>query len=104
VEICPKGYPRLAAFLSSENSFSCYRGFSYLHSRVLLTLQDQIVNLERELDQKDLFDAQNGLNGRLASRARDGLESRRDGDERPREQIIEDIRTKLVQYGWWTSG
>ncbi len=101
MEECPIGYSRLAAFLSSESNFSCYRGFSYLHSRVLLILQDQIVALERELDQKDHFDEQNGLGRRLRSRARDDRESRRNGDERPREQIVEDIRIKLVQYGQW---
>jgi hypothetical protein len=99
VEGCPKGYPRLAAFLSSEHSFSIYRGFGYLHSRVLLGLQDQIVSLERELDQKDSFDQQNGLTLRLQSRARDERESCRDGEERPRERILDDIRKKLLEYG-----
>jgi hypothetical protein len=99
VEHCPEGYPRLAAFLSSEDSFSIYRGFGYLHSRVLLNLQDQIVFLERELDQKDSFDQQNSLTLRLRSRARDERESRRDGEERPRERILEEIRRKLVEYG-----
>ncbi len=99
MESCPEGYPRLAAFLSSEHSFSIYRGFGYLHSRVLLSLQDHIVSLERELDQKDSFDQQNGLTRRLQSRARDERESRRDGEERPRDQILDDIRRKLVEYG-----
>jgi hypothetical protein len=99
VEECPEGYPRLAAFLSSENSFSIYRGFGYLHSRVLLGLQDHIVALERELDQKDSFDYENGLKRRLQSRVRDERESRHDGEERPRERILDDIRRKLVEYG-----
>ena len=99
VDDCPNGYPRLAAFLSSQSNFGCYRGFSYLHSRVLLTLQDEIVALERELDRKDELDAQNGFHPRLASRARDERESRRDGDQRTRAQIIDDSRLKLVQYG-----
>ena len=105
MEGCPEGYPRLAAFLSSEQNFSIYRGFGYLHSRVLLGLQDQIVFLERELDQKDSFDQQNGLARRLQSRARDERESRRDDDERPRARILDDIRRKLVEYGslLWSS-
>ncbi|KAF7502685.1 hypothetical protein GJ744_005273 [Endocarpon pusillum] len=98
LESCPEGYPRLAAFLSSENSFSIYRGFGYLHSRVLLGLQDHIVSLERELDQKDSFDQNNGLTRRLQSRARDERESHQDGEERPRDQILDDIRRKLVEY------
>ena len=96
---CPNGYPRLAAFLSSEECFSVYRGFGYLHSRVLLSLQDQIATLERELDQKDSLDQKNGLASRLQSRARDERESRRNGEERPRDHIIEDLQRKLMQYG-----
>lgn len=99
VEKCPEGYPRLAAFLSSEPSFSVYRGFSYLHSRVLLGLQDQIVALERELDQNDSSDKENGLTSRLRSRARDEYIARREGEERSREQILDEIRIKLLQYG-----
>ena len=98
MEACPIGYPRLAAFLSSEHSFSIYRGFEYLHSRVLLGLQDQIVGLERELDTKDKLDQENGVTRRLVSRSRDERESR--GEDRPREQILAEIRGKLVEYGW----
>lgn len=99
MEDCPKGYPRLAAFLSSEDSFSIYRGFAYLHSRVLLGLQDHIVSLERELDTKDSFDEENGLTRRLQSRVRDERESHQDGEERSRKRILEDIRRTLVEYG-----
>ena len=101
---CPNGYPRLAAFLSSEECFSVYRGFGYLHSRVLLSLQDQIATLERELDQKDSLDQKNGLASRLQSRARDERESRRNGEERPRDHIIEDLQRKLIQYGAYLVG
>lgn len=105
VEDCAHGYPRLAAFLSSDKSFSIYRGFDYLQSRVLLGLQDQIAFLERKLDQKDSFDEQNGLTARLRSRARDEHTSRRDGEEPPRDRIFYDIRRKVVEYGrHWSSG
>ena len=96
---CPNGYPRLAAFLSSEASFGVYRAFHYLHARVLLELQDQAVVLERELGQKDSLDQHNGLGDRLQSRARDQRISRRDNEDRPRREILEDLRRTLVQYG-----
>jgi hypothetical protein len=57
------------------------------------------VSLERELDRRDSFDQQNGLTLRLQSRARDVHESRRDGEERSRERILDDIRKKLLEYG-----
>lgn len=96
MENCPEGYPRLAAFLSSEQNFSIYRGFTYLHARVLLGLQDQIVALERELDKKDQLDKNNGFEDRLQSRARDEIE---DTDTRSRLRILNDIRSKLGEYG-----
>ncbi len=98
MESCPQGYPRLAAFLSSEQNFSIYRGFSYLHARVLLGLQDQLVVLERELDKKDLLDERNGLVERLHSRVRD---EREDMDDRSRSKILDDIRLKLGEYGMY---
>ncbi|MCJ1379749.1 hypothetical protein MMC17_002852 [Xylographa soralifera] len=104
LESCPEGYPRLAAFLSSEYSFSIYRSFGYLHSRVLLGLQDQIVALERELDQKDTLDLANGWQPHLRSRARDERESDRDGDTRARAKILDDIRRKLGEYGAYFHG
>ena len=99
VEECPKGYPRLAAFLSSETSFSLYRGFSYARSRVLLDLQAQITQLERELDRLDCFDSQNGDGGqrRLHSRATDINKPRVDG-ERPRKEVLRDLQEKLGEY------
>ena len=53
VESCPLGYPRLAAFNASEQNFMLYRGFSYVHARLLLDLQTGIQVLERELDEFD---------------------------------------------------
>jgi hypothetical protein len=47
------GYPRLAAFQSSDESFLLYRKFGYLQSRVLLDKQDQLRLLEKELHELD---------------------------------------------------
>ena len=74
-----------------------YRGFSYLHSCVLLGLQDQIATLERELDNKDNMDGRNGLGSRLKCRGRDERESGSDG--RTRMKILNDIQIKLGEYG-----
>ncbi|KAI4690386.1 hypothetical protein J4E81_007539 [Alternaria sp. BMP 2799] len=54
----PIGYPSLAAFQSSKPEFSIYRSFHYLHSRVILELQDQLCELEDDLALLDDFDAQ----------------------------------------------
>jgi hypothetical protein len=76
-----------------------YRGFSYAHSRVLLDLQAQVAQLERELDRLDLLDSQNGDDGnlRLSSKARDDRRSR-DDDERPRAEVLRELRERLSEY------
>ncbi|KAJ8118034.1 hypothetical protein OPT61_g911 [Boeremia exigua] len=53
LENTPNGFPRLAAFQVIEPNHSIYRGFAYLHSRVLLELQDELTELELELDECD---------------------------------------------------
>jgi hypothetical protein len=56
VEQCPAGYPRLAAFLSSDENFMLYRRFDYLQARLLLYKQDELRELEGELDHLDAID------------------------------------------------
>ncbi|KAF2184620.1 hypothetical protein K469DRAFT_750803 [Zopfia rhizophila CBS 207.26] len=91
LEETPKGYPRLATFLqSSEANFSLYRSFSYLHSRILLTLQEEISSLERELDELD-WDGFADDGGVVATTGPKG-------EERTRGGTLGDIRDKLVEY------
>lgn len=47
---CKRGYPRLAAFLDSDENFMVYRRFGYLQSRLLLEKQDELRLLEEKLD------------------------------------------------------
>lgn len=47
------GYPSLAAFLDSDESFMVYRRFGYLQARLLLDKQNQLRELESELDELD---------------------------------------------------
>jgi hypothetical protein len=57
VDACPAGYPRLAAFLDSDDCFSVYRRFGFLQSRLLLNKQDKLRQLEEALDSLDLSEA-----------------------------------------------
>ncbi|KAF2732830.1 hypothetical protein EJ04DRAFT_440336 [Polyplosphaeria fusca] len=97
LENTPNGFPRLAAFQSSEANFSLYRSFSYLHSRVLLDLQDEIRTLESELDEKDWDDFDENPD-RLRSRDIDISKARTEGTARNRRVILAEIRTKLMEY------
>ena len=96
------GYPQLATFQTSTPNFSLYRGFSYLHGRVLLDLQDEIATLERELDQFDNGDKAGTpvQKKSLHSRAFDMRVSKQQPNgTRTRRDILREIRTGLVEYG-----
>ncbi|KAF2466510.1 uncharacterized protein BDR25DRAFT_237165 [Lindgomyces ingoldianus] len=97
LENTPNGFPRLAAFQSSEANFSLYRSFSYLHSRVLLDLQDEITTLEKELDEVDWDDFDEEPD-RLRSREIDVTKAAGEGDARNRRVILREIKNKLMEY------
>jgi hypothetical protein len=48
------GYPALATWMASSTDFFILRRFDYLNARVLLTLQDRIVEKEERLKELDL--------------------------------------------------
>jgi hypothetical protein len=96
VQKYPRGYPLQAAFQASESSWSIYRGFSYLHSRVILDMQDELRCLEEQLEE---VDQDNEDEDRLGSRKDDLIHAREVGEESPRERLIEAIRSRLVKYG-----
>ncbi len=99
LESCPDGYPRLAGFLSSESNFSLYRGFSYLHSRVLLQLQDDIAVLEQELDFLDAADRDDSRTKNLKRGRYDKKHPRPEEDGfRSRKEILANIHSKLLEY------
>jgi hypothetical protein len=56
VEKINLGYPKLAAFLDSDENFMLYRRFGYLQSRLLLEKQDELRVLEEKLDKMDEHD------------------------------------------------
>jgi hypothetical protein len=99
VQKYPIGYPLQAAFQSSDFSWSIYRGFSYLHSRVILELQDELRCLEKQLTDADEMDYENGDGKRLRSRDSDLHFAQREKTESIRAQLISTIRDKLVNYG-----
>ncbi|KAH7121196.1 hypothetical protein B0J11DRAFT_590106 [Dendryphion nanum] len=92
------GYPQQAAFQSSDHSFSIYRGFNYLHSRVILELQDELRCLEKDLNSMDKMDTKNGKSERVTARAKDLSWARREGKPSKRAELLEKIRSKLVNY------
>jgi len=117
VETSPKGYPMMANFLSSDRSFLQFRGFLDLHCRVLLELQYDVEQLERELNKADKSDEQSSelRLACLSSLRRDRCEtlpeletSSSSSDfsvppRRARSEILADLRTKLGEYSMHSS-
>ncbi|KAK5683304.1 hypothetical protein LTS10_004835 [Elasticomyces elasticus] len=83
---CPLGYPNLATFADSDESFSLYRRFGYLQSRLLLDKQDELRLLEKQLD--DMDNAETDPAG-LISRNGQGL---------LRTELLVQIETKFRDY------
>ncbi|EON62312.1 hypothetical protein W97_01533 [Coniosporium apollinis CBS 100218] len=99
LDSCPEGYPQLAAFQASDDSFSQYRGFGYLHSRILLALQAEITVLEGDLKAIDEYDWQeDGRQDYLKSRAKDLADVEEGGYEGSRPELLNKLRNKLIEY------
>ena len=98
MEDFPEGYPRFSWFLSSDDSFMMYRGFSQLHSRVLLQKQDELRAMEKELRNHDHRDnADEGTRRYLHCRASDQKRPA-PARGRSRSQLLWDIEAKLDEY------
>ncbi|PVH80177.1 hypothetical protein DL98DRAFT_588719 [Cadophora sp. DSE1049] len=61
VEDFEAGYPQLAAFVNSDDTFANYRRFGRLSSRILLHMQNDLYELEKKLDALDRQDAQDDI-------------------------------------------
>lgn len=92
IDFHPKGYPRLAAYINSDENFMMCRRFGFLHTRVLLYRQDEIRELEDQLirlDEEDKDENPLWLQSRKLDDAREG------GDRRA---LIKEIDEKLKEY------
>ncbi|TVY43735.1 hypothetical protein LOCC1_G005188 [Lachnellula occidentalis] len=91
IEDCPKGYPRLAAFLDIDENFMLYRRFGFLQARILLYKQDELRRLEHTLDRLDKVDEVTRPD-MLLSREKD------DADDDFRMKLIHQIDEKFRDY------
>ncbi|KAL9036259.1 MAG: hypothetical protein Q9180_004403 [Flavoplaca navasiana] len=89
----PRGYPKLAAFISSSDNFLMCRRFAFLHSRVLLHRQDELAEMEKALIAMD--DEDKDLDHlALQSRRRDDHRT----EEPSRKSLMNKIDDKLKSY------
>ncbi|TVY12821.1 hypothetical protein LARI1_G008946 [Lachnellula arida] len=96
VEQYPQGYPRLAAFLDSDENFMIYRRFGYLHARLLLYKQDELRAFEKQLDRMDRKDAYPGTQRFLQCRESDDYRVQPVG--KSRKELLRKIENTIVEY------
>ena len=90
----PLGYPKLAGLGNSDSGLITYQRFGYIHNRILLHRQAEVVTLEKKLDELDKSNAKNE-NLKLRLQTREFLE----GDDKEQKFLIDELETKLKNYG-----
>ena len=93
----PPGYTKVAGFEDCDPNFRIYRRFGWLHNRVLLHCQDELVELEEELERLDRFDSLNDDRKLLSRRRDDAIDNAR------RKHLLLKIEEKLASYGFWAN-
>lgn len=89
------GYGKVAAFEDSDPSFLMYRKFGWLHNRILLHLQDELVDLEGQLEALDHWEAQTGNPTKLRCRRLDDAVP----EKSERRKLLSQCSEKLAEYG-----
>ncbi|KUJ21225.1 uncharacterized protein LY89DRAFT_770464 [Mollisia scopiformis] len=89
----PHGWPRLAAFMQSNDNFIMFRKFEMLHCRELLHLQGEITVLER---QRVALDAADAESPHLRYRLRTNFHE--EGGDTAHIDLRVKIRSKLLEY------
>ena len=94
VDDYPEGYPQLAAFANSCDTFANVRRFGRLSYRLLAHLQNDLIDMEKVLDKLDKKDAtDNTMKERLR-----GYENYNGWDDEQR-KLVSKISTAYSQYG-----
>lgn len=94
VDEYPKGLPQLASLISIDDSLAMHRSFKYCHNRVLLHLEVQITELEKELYKLDKEDA---ADPNMAYRL--GSTRHEEGWDDAQVKLLDKLISKLKEYG-----
>jgi hypothetical protein len=94
VEEYPEGFPKLAAFISCDDSLAMHRAFKYCHNRVLLHLEVEIMEIQKQLHNLDKEDAADpDREHRLRWTEHD------EGWDAAQVKLITTLKSKLKEYG-----
>ncbi len=98
VDEYPKGFPRLSAFVSSDDDFLMVRSFSRCHNRLLLHLQVEITELEKALDDLDKKDEADP-----AMKYRRISTKHKENEDTGLATLMSELKDKLREYGEYTA-
>ncbi|KAL8736923.1 MAG: hypothetical protein Q9181_002188 [Wetmoreana brouardii] len=86
--------------MDSDDNFMVYRRFGFLYTRILLSKQDELREMENELDSMDLRDANTSDKTRkcLKSRGKDFARAGAQGSP-TRKDLLRSAECKLLEYG-----
>ena len=88
------GYPKVAGFQDCDPSLQIFRKFGWLHFRSLLSLQDELAELEKTMRSLDQWEYADGDYKNLLSRRRHDQQP-----ETARQEVAAKIKNKLAEYG-----
>ena len=89
----PNGFPRLSAYMNSDEDVALFRRFGQSHTRLLNHLQVEITVLEKEILELDKAD---DADESTRQRLRNTIQNGRDIAQR---KLLKQMQTKLNEYG-----
>ncbi|KAL8717668.1 MAG: hypothetical protein Q9225_005105 [Loekoesia sp. 1 TL-2023] len=101
VENYPKGFPRLACFLDSDDAFMVYKRFGIVFSRLLLNKQSEIRQMQADLEAMDRTDELKGEIRYLLSREEDIERDPQTISYKwmgTRPQLMQSLEKKILEY------
>ncbi len=94
-KIFQRGFPQLAAYMSSDDDFGIFRGFKYCHTLLLLEMMVEITEMGKTLSAQDKSDAAN-LSWRLTT-------IYEEGEDPTRRDLLKKLEVRLKEYGEFES-
>lgn len=91
----PDGWPQLAAFQNSDDTFLIFRRFGLTHCRQLMRLQLEITELEKRMRELDIKDSEMGSATGYRLQTREYCE----GWDSDQKCLNEQLVAKLQVYG-----
>ena len=94
VDDYPEGFPKLAAFISCDDSLAMHRSFKCCHNRVLVQLEVQITELEKKLY---ILDKEDAADPDRIHRLQ--WTEHEEGWDPAQVKLIDELKSKLKEYG-----